>query len=265
MNTYETVTLERSEGVATLTLNRPEAANTLSRQLAAELLAATDELREDTSVQVVVLTGAGDRHFCGGADLRDLADVVAGEASADQPERDFISEIERLPQPVVAAINGAAMGGGCELALACDFRIMSSDARIGLTEISFGALPAGGGTQRLPRLVGVAKAKEMIMLGRRLSAPEALAIGLVSEVVATEHVQERAHAFAVELTESASYALAAAKRAINEGANMTLAEGLRLEQQVVQTMASPAERQAAIERAMAKSDTYRNIFSGGRR
>jgi len=263
MTSYETMTLERRGEVALLTLNRPQAANTLSRQLMDELVAATDELRSDDGVRAVVITGAGERHFCGGADLRDAGDAVRG-GKVSLPPRLAMDEIERLPQPVIAAINGAAMGGGCEIALACDFRLMADDAKIGLTEISFGALPGGGGTQRLPRLIGVGKAKELIMLGKRLTAEDALRVGLVTEVVPKAELLGRAQELAIELSDLAPYAMRGAKRCINEGMSMTLEQGLRLEQQVILTMGSPEERQEAIERAMAKSDTYKNIFASAK-
>src|SRR5437764_2811336 len=147
-----------------------------------ELVAATDELRSDDGVRAVVITGAGERHFCGGADLRDAGDAVRG-GKVSLPPRLAMDEIERLPQPVIAAINGAAMGGGCEIALACDFRLMSSTAKIGLTEIRFGALPSGGGTARAPRLIGLQQTRKLIMFGEPVAAEEARRIGLVDEVL----------------------------------------------------------------------------------
>jgi len=263
MTTYETLIFERRGEVAIITLNRPHAANTLSRQLMEELVVATDELRSDEGVRAVVITGAGERHFCGGADLRDAGDAVRG-GKVTMPPRFAMDEIERLPQPVIAAINGAAMGGGCEIALSCDFRLIADDAKIGLTEITFGALPGGGGTQRLPRLIGVGKAKELIMLGKRLTAEEALRVGLVNEVVPKPDLLQRAEDLAAELADLAPYAMRGAKRCINEGMSMTLEQGIRLEHQVIRTMGSPEERQEAIERAMAKSDTYKNIFAGAK-
>ncbi len=174
----------------------------------------------------------------------------------------MMTELENLPQPVIAAINGAAMGGGCEIALCCDFRIMADDAQIGLTEISFGALPGGGGTQRLPRLIGVAKAKRLIFLGTRLTAADAQSIGLVDDIGPRASVVEAAETLAAELAEMAPYALRAAKLIINEGMQLTLEQGLRLERRVIMTMGTPEERQAAIEQAMARSGTYQNIFAG---
>jgi len=260
MRQYETILLEQRGEIAQLTLNRPHAANTLSRQMMDDVVAATDELRSDDSVRVIIVTGVGDRHFCGGADLREAGEALRG-AKVSMPPRMLFDEIERLPQPVIAAINGAAMGGGCEIALAADFRLIADDAQIGLTEILFGALPAGGGTQRLPRLVGPARAKAIIMLGKKLSAQEALDIGLVHEVVPKPDLLARAEALATELADLAPYAVAGAKRCIDEGMSMSLKDGLRLEQQIVLTMGTPAERHAAIEKSMARSGTYKNIFT----
>lgn len=260
MTQYEDIILERRGEIAQITLNRPHAANALTSRLMEEVIAATDELRNDDSVHAVIVTGAGDRHFCGGADLREAGDAVRG-APVPVPARLPFDEIERLPQPVIAAINGAAMGGGCELALASDFRLIAEGAQIGLTEIAFGGLPGGGGTQRLPRLVGPGRAKSMIMLGQKLSAATALEIGLVHEVVPSDQLLPRAEALALELADLAPYAVTGAKRCINEGMSMPLAQALRLEQHVVLTMATPEERQAAIEKTMSRSATYKHIFT----
>jgi enoyl-CoA hydratase/carnithine racemase len=263
MGTFRRLILERRDGYAILTLNRPDAANTLSRELRAEGVQALDEVRYDDGVKVLIITGAGDRHFSGGADLRDLGDS-SGARRVTIPAREFITEIERLPQPAICAINGASMGGGCEIALACDLRIMALEAKIGLTEIYFGGLPGGGGTQRLPRLIGVGKAKEMIYTARRLNAEEALAVGLVNEVVPRTEVLKRAEELASEMAQFPSYALHAAKYVINEGMQMSLDQALRLEQTTVIGMGSPAERKEAIERASARSETYRRIFAGAK-
>ena len=262
--TYETVLLERRGPVAVLTLNRPDTANTFSRQVMAEMSLACDEIGADDEIRVVIVTGAGERHFSGGADLREAGDVVRGTGKIVMPPRDVALELERVPQPTIAAINGAAMGLGCEIALACDFRIMAEEAKIGLTEILFGGLPGAGGTQRLPRLIGIAKAKELVFLGRRLTAHEALECGLVNEVVPRAQLLERAEALAGELAELADYALRTAKYLINEGVQMSLDQALSLERKLLLTMAAPEERQAAVEAAMVKSETYRNIFAGGK-
>jgi enoyl-CoA hydratase len=278
MREYETIRLERrDDGVAVLTLDRPEAANTISRQLMADVNRALDQVDGDSGVRVLIVTGAGERHFCGGADLRDLtaarvaastAPAAAPQSSAARPEstvaaprRDFITHLEEVRQPVIAAINGAAMGGGCEIALACDFRLMAEEAKIGQPEILFGALPLGGGTQRLPRIVGLAKAKELVLLGRHLTAREALEIGLVTAVHPRAELMAEAERLAAELAEKADFALATAKKLLNRALDVPLAEGLALERELVTRMATPDQMRAARERAMAKSATYSKIFS----
>ncbi|HEX2466390.1 MAG TPA: enoyl-CoA hydratase/isomerase family protein [Thermoanaerobaculia bacterium] len=262
MREYETIRVDRRDGLAILTLDRPEAANTISRQLMADVNRALDGIDAEPEIRVLIVTGAGERHFCGGADLRDL--TAARAAATPAPEgarRDFITHFEQIRQPVVAVINGAAMGGGCEIALACDFRLMAEEAKIGQPEILFGALPLGGATQRLPRIVGLAKAKELVLLGRHLTAQEALAIGLVSAVYPRAQLMAEAERLALELAEKAGYALATAKRLVNSAFDVPLAEGLALERELASKMATPEEMRAARERAMAKSATYGKIFS----
>jgi enoyl-CoA hydratase/carnithine racemase len=265
---YETIRVERrDDGVAILTLDRPEAANTISRQLMADVNRALDAVDADAGIRVLIVTGAGDRHFCGGADLRDLtaaraaAPAAAPESPAPAARRDFIAHLEEVRQPVIAVINGAAMGGGCEIALACDFRLMAEEAKIGQPEILFGALPLGGATQRLPRIVGLARAKELVLLGRHLTASEALAIGLVTAVHPRARLMGEAERLAVELAEKADFALATAKKLLNRAFDVPLAEGLALERELVTRMATPDQMRAARERAMAKSATYSKIFS----
>lgn len=261
MAEYETLIVDRRDGIGYLTLNRPEAANTITVQLTRELHRALDELADDSSVRVIILTGAGDRHFCAGADLKEGVKFLTGEAEPPFMQHPT-SKIEDLPQPVIAVINGAALGGGCEISLACDFRFMADTAVIGLPEIIFGMLPAWGGTQRLPRVVGLAKAKEILFTGRPLSAEEALDVGLVTAIAPPEKLMAEAEAFARSLAENAAYALAAMKLVVNTAQEVDLERGLRLERQVALTMGSPARRMAALERAMAGSPVYKNLFSG---
>jgi enoyl-CoA hydratase len=276
MREYETIKIERHDDIAVLTLDRPEAANTISRQLMADMNRGLDAIDADHSIRVVLLTGAGERHFCGGADLRDLtaariaaanaaapgtANAATAEGAPPAPRRDFITHIEQIRQPVIAIINGAAMGGGCEIALACDFRLMAEEAKIGQPEILFGALPLGGGTQRLPRIVGLPKAKEIVLLGRHYSAAEALAMGLVHAVHPRAQLLDEAMRLAIELAEKAGYALATAKKLLDRALDVPLAEGLALERELVGRMATADEMKEARERAMAKSATYGKIFS----
>lgn len=260
MSHYETVLLDTDGPVATLTLNRPRAANALSRQLLREAVEAVDLIAADDSIRVLVVTGAGDRTFCGGADLRDMADMARGQNFVDHG-RLITDVLDNLPKPVIAAINGAALGGGCELAISCDFRIMAETAVIGTTEILFGQLPGAGGTVRLPRLIGPARAKEMLFFGRKIDAETAFRYGLVNEVVAPEELLGRAYELAAELSLLAPFALAAAKHLVNEGSQVDKATALKMETRTVRSMATPEQRQAAIDEASARSETYRKIFA----
>ena len=268
---YETIILERKEGVGYLTLNRPDRANTISFQLMREVVSAMDEVEADSEYRVVILTGAGPKHFCGGADLRDFAQRAReqrGTASeqnpADQPataRRDLFSALEESRVPVIAAINGAAMGGGCEIALACDVRVISDTASIGLPEIRFGALPAGGGTQRLPRLVGAGVAKEMIFSGLPWTPEEAFRVGLVNRVVPAADLIKECEKMAGVYVERAAYALKAAKQLVNRGVELPLKDGIALERKMIAEMATPEERRKAQEQAAATQKTYARIFS----
>ncbi len=260
VTTLETLIVERRDGFAYLTINRPTRANTLSRQLNADFNIALDSIEADPDVKVVLVTGAGDRHFCGGADLQENAGAL-GDRRPRPFGRDFMERFEQIPQPVIAVINGAAMGGGCEIACACDFRFMAQEAKIGVPEILFGALPAGGGTQRLPRIVGLPRAKEMVLTGKHYTAGEALAMGLVTAVAPREALMAAAEALARQLGELAPFAVRTGKMLVQRALDMDLASGLAFERRMTQTMATPQEAKAAQEAAMAKSDTYKNIFS----
>lgn len=257
----KTIRCERLEGLAILLLDRPARANTINLQVTVEMNDLLDELDRDPTVHCILLTGAGEQHFCGGADLREIEQLISPEGVIGDPRRDFVSHIEAVSKPVIAVINGAAMGGGCEIALACDFRIMAEEARIGLPEIRFGALPGSGGTQRLPRLVGVSRAKEMILTGRQISAAEALAIGLVDRTAPREGLMDAAREMASQLMDKAPYALAAGKRLLNQALDLPLSEGLALERDLIRDMASPEEREEFRERSMRTSATYKAIFS----
>ena len=267
---YETIILERKGGIGYLTLNRPERANTISLQLMREVVSAMDEVEADLEYRVVILTGAGPKHFCGGADLRDFAQRARERASTGSerrgsgdfvtPQRDLFSALEESRVPVIAAINGAAMGGGCEIALACDVRVISDTASIGLPEIRFGALPAGGGTQRLPRLVGAGVAKEMIFSGLPWTPEEALRVGLVNRVAPAAELIKECEKMAGVYVERAAYALKAAKQLINRGAELPLKDGITLERKMIAEMATPDERRKAQEQAAATQKTYARIF-----
>ena len=267
---YETIILECRDGIGYLTLNRPERANTISFQLAQEVVHAMEVVEASPEYRVVIITGAGTRHFCGGADLRDMARRAsesrasgAETKSAERrglPLKDMFSAIEDSRVPVIAAINGAAMGGGCEIALACDIRVMADTATIGLPEIRFGALPAGGGTQRLPRLVGPGIAKEMIFSGLPWSVEDALRVGLINRSAPAADLISNCEKIAKVYIERAGYALKTAKALINRGVELPLQEGLALERKMIAQMATPEERRKAQEQAAATQKTYARIF-----
>jgi enoyl-CoA hydratase len=210
------VALERRGRVAVLTLDRPDRLNALSPDMLDDLVARLDEVEADDGVGAAVLTGAGDRAFSAGADVslvREATPLEArtfagrGHATADR--------IEALPKPVIAAVNGYALGGGCEVALACDVRVASERAQIGLPEVTLGIFPGWGGTQRMPRLIGPGRAKELILTGRRVGAEEALAIGLVERVHPHDELLDRAVELAAEIAEKPAWALGAAKAMVN--------------------------------------------------
>src|SRR5260370_6424999 len=187
--TYETILVERRERVAIITINRPEKRNALNIQTRAEGAAVLDELRADESVRVVVFTGAGDKAFIAGADIAEFADRTAIEQREVMLERGLFNAIDTFPKPVIAMVNGYCLGGGCELALACDIRIASEKARFGQPEINLGIIPGGGGTQRLARLVGEGMAMQMILTGDMINAQQAKEMGLVKEVVAPDQLE----------------------------------------------------------------------------
>ncbi len=267
---YQTIILERKAGIGYLTLNRPERANTISFQLMIDVVNAMEEVENDPEYRVVVVTGAGEKHFCGGADLRDFAERARDAKSRGErqgggdfvsPRRDLFSALEESRVPVIAAINGAAMGGGCEIALACDIRVIADTATIGLPEIRFGALPAGGGTQRLPRLVGAGIAKEMIFSGLPYSADDARRIGLVNKVVPAAELISECEKIAGVYIERAAYALKTAKALINRGIELPLKDALALERKMIAEMATPEERKKAQDQAAATQKTYARIFN----
>lgn len=225
------VRLELLEGsIGLITLTRPEAANAMSVQLLCELSDMLDQINGDPAVRVVLLTGAGEKAFCAGADLKER------KGMADRQVKQIVqligatvAKVETLAQPVIAVLNGVAFGGGLELALACDLRIAATHAKLGLTETSLGIIPGAGGTQRLPRLIGLGKAKELIYTARRLSAAEAKDYGIVEYVYEEHEVMEKAQQLALEMAKNAPLSLVQAKVAINQGVEVDLATGLKIE------------------------------------
>ncbi|HEX2913267.1 MAG TPA: enoyl-CoA hydratase-related protein [Chloroflexia bacterium] len=230
---YTAILLEReAEGqIAVITVNRPDKLNALNLTVLQELSAAFDELAADETVRAVVLTGAGERAFVAGADIAELNGVPdpAHAASHARLGQAVAFKIERLPKPVIVAINGFALGGGLELAMAGDIRIAAESARVGQPEINLGIIPGFGGTQRLPRLVGRGMAKLLIYEGGHITAQEAYRIGLVDKVVPLAQLQDEARSLARTLATKPPIALAMAKAAINEGVEVDLDRGCGIE------------------------------------
>ena len=230
---FRTIELSVSDGVALVVLNRPQAMNALSCRLKEELEEIfAQRLAEDDGVRVVIVTGAGDRAFCAGADLKERSGETPPPAAffrAQQATHRLFDRIAGFDRPVIAAINGVALGGGAELALCCDVRLMADTARIGLTEVRLGAIPAGGGTQRLPRLVGASRAKELIFSGSMLTAQEACEAGLASRAVAAADLMGEAQSLAERIAAQPPLAVQFAKRAIDRGLNGPLEAGLEYE------------------------------------
>jgi len=228
---YQTIKVEIKEGIGIITLNRPEVLNALNSQVFQELAEAATALGADDQVRVVIITG-GPKVFAAGADIKQMVETGAVEmALTDKPSHRALSIIENLPKPVIAAIAGYALGGGLELALAADIRLAADNAQLGLPEIKLGIIPGAGGTQRLPRLIGAGRAKELIFTGDFISAEEAWRIGLVNKVVPVEELLVEAEKLAKRIAERGAVALRMAKSAINEGLRMDLEAGIRYEHQ----------------------------------
>jgi enoyl-CoA hydratase len=227
---YEAIRCETADGVATVTLDRPDVHNAMNDAMRRELTHCFAALAADDGVRAIVVTGAGGRAFSAGADIREFVEPLVPVRFREQRRRlDFRQAMDRCSQPIIAAIRGYAFGGGLELALACDIRVAGEDAQLGLTEVNLAIIPGGGGTQRLPRLVGRGKALEMILTGARLPAAEALRIGLVERVVAATEVLPAAMELARTIAAKAPVAVRYAKEAVVKGLELPLADGLRLE------------------------------------
>jgi enoyl-CoA hydratase len=218
-----------ADRIATVTINRPDKLNALNKEVREEFVRVFDQLKDNDEVRVVIVTGAGDKAFVAGADIPEFQ----GRGGVDQlhvTKRFGIFEApEKLAKPVIAAVNGFALGGGCELALACDIRIASDKARLGQPEINLGILPGGGGTQRLPRLVGLGNAYKLLYTGQIVKADEALRLGMVDEVVPHDELQSRARELAAEIAEKSPVALELIKDAVRASVRTGLDDGMRHE------------------------------------
>jgi enoyl-CoA hydratase len=235
---YDAIIYTKEDHTARITLNRPEADNAINLQLAQELEDACREVNQDDDIYVVVVTGAGDKAFCCGSEPECQCSVVTAVASIDRP--------------VIAAINGDALGQGLELALSCDIRLASNRARFGFPEVGRGLIPTDGGTQRLPRIVGRAKALELILTAETISAEEAFEIGLVSKIVAPENLGSEVDAIAGAIATKGPIALKYAKEAVNKGMDLTLEQGLRLEADLYLLLHTTVDRTEGIKAFLEK-------------
>lgn len=230
---FETVVLEFRDGVGVLTVNRPQQMNALSKQVLEDLSAALDRAARDPAVRVIVITGQGPKAFVAGADISEMEALdCAGAREFSRFGQDVFEKIETCPKPVIAAVNGYALGGGCELALSCDIRIAAANARFGQPETGLGITPGFGGTQRLARLAGRAAAMELIFTGCAIDANEAFRMGLVNKVVPEGEAVEEAVALSREIMKKSSFAVSQAKKAIAGGLSLNQNDGLRLEERL---------------------------------
>jgi enoyl-CoA hydratase len=250
--TYETLMLHVSARVAWITVNRPDRRNALNATVRRELVDVLDALRRTEDVRVVVLTGAGDKAFVAGADLHEFAERSPLEQRSVMEERRVFDELAGYPLPTIAMINGYALGGGCELALACDLRVAARSAKLGQPEIRLGMLPGGGATQRLPRLVGSGRAMRMILTGELIDAAEAERIGLVDFLFDDAELTERTTALAGELAALSPLALRLARSAVRAAHEMPLGAGLAYERELFITAFASADRQEGVRAFLEK-------------
>ncbi|HYY41316.1 MAG TPA: enoyl-CoA hydratase-related protein [Pyrinomonadaceae bacterium] len=250
--TYETLLVEQRDRVATITINRPDKRNALNIKTRKEGAAALEELRADENVRVVIITGAGDKAFIAGADIAEFAGRTAVTQRDVMTGRSLFTAIDTFPKPVIAMVNGYCLGGGCELAMACDLRIASERASFGQPEINLGIIPGGGGTQRLTHLVGEGKAMELILTGEIINAQAAHAIGLVNMVVPHEDLVAKTMELANRIAEKSPIALRLAKEAVKTAARSSLDEGLRREIDLFALCFSSADKDEGVQAFLEK-------------
>lgn len=228
---YKTLSVQVEEQVVIITFCRPEKLNALNTNMCDEIVSVLDEIERNTKIKAVILTGKGEKAFIAGADIDMIQQITSAIRGSEfsQEGHNMLFKLERLPKPVIVAVNGYALGGGCELAMAGDIRIASDKAQFGLPEINIGIFPGSGGTQRLPRLVGIGNAKRLMMTGEIISAEEALRIGLVEYLVPHDQLMKKAKALAYKMANKPSIALALLKKTIQDGMNVDLEQGCIIE------------------------------------
>lgn len=242
------VLLEKKEHVAIVTLNRPEQLNCFDYETLCQLEQVVNDLRLDKSIRVIIFTGAGEKAFSAGADLKERRSLSEQEVRRNVYKiRDVFTMIEELPQPTIAAINGYALGGGFELCLVCDFRYAVSTAQMGLTEVSWAIIPGAGGTQRLTRLVGISRAKELILTARKIDAHQAEEWGIVNKVVAQGELMDKVMELAEEIMQNGPLAVQQAKYAIHYGSQVDIKTGLAIESKAYEVIIPTKDRLEALE------------------
>jgi enoyl-CoA hydratase len=254
------VLFAKKENIAYITLNRPEELNCLDYETLNQLENIVDAIHVDRDIRVVILTGAGDKSFCSGADLKERRHFTESQVRRSVNKiRRVCDRIEELPQPTIAAINGYCFGGGLELALACDFRFAVEQAKMGLTEVSWAIIPGGGGTQRLPRLIGISKAKELILTARKIDARTAENLGILNGVVTKDELLPKCLEFATEIMQNGPIAVSQAKYAINYGSSVDLKTGLAIEAKAYEVIIPTKDRTEALQ---AFKEKRKPVFRG---
>jgi enoyl-CoA hydratase len=250
---YNTIMYEKSDRIGTITLNRPKSMNALNSELLKELNQVVTEIESDQEVKVVIITG-NDRFFAAGADITEIAGIkTPGDAHRFiSLAQSIFDRIEDLEKPVIAAVSGLALGGGCELTLSCDLRIAAENASFGQPEIKIGVIPGGGGTQRLPRIVGLTKAKELLYTADMVDAQEAHRIGLVNKVVPVESLMEEARKMALKIARQPGEALRATKLCVNAGLDMGLKSGLAYEARCFEMLFSTEDQKEGMSAFIEK-------------
>jgi enoyl-CoA hydratase len=259
MSTYETILVEKRGNIGILTINRPDKLNALGHQVHIEGVAALEELRKDLEIRVVIVTGAGEKSFIAGADISEFAGQTPVSQRSTFQEKTLFNSLDAFPKPIIAMINGFCLGGGCEVALACDIRIASEKARLGQPEINLGIIPGGGGTQRLTRLIGEGKSMEMILTGEMIDAQTALNLGLVNHVYPAEELETKTMELAGKIAEKSPIALQMAKEAVKLAAKSNLDEGLRREVDLFAICFSSQDKEEGVAAFLEKR---KPVFTG---
>jgi enoyl-CoA hydratase len=249
---YETLLVEKKDGVAKVTFNRPEKLNALSTRTKDDVVHLLGELEKDDAVRVVVFTGAGEKAFVAGADIQEFAGRTAMQQWEITHGGHLYAAVAEFPKPVIAMINGYCLGGGCELAMACDIRVASERARLGQPEVNIGIIPGGGGSQRLPRLVGPGKAMELVLTGEMIDAREAHRIGLVDEVVAPEDLEKRTMEIAAKIASKSPATIRLAKLAVKAASRLPLEQGLAYEASLFGIAFSTEDKEEGVKAFLEK-------------